>query len=75
MCIYQAVEKKGITMLTNQEKDNVIYLARQMMLTHRDVEWEGWKQLVEDELLQQDWPIEKRQEALKLVGLFKKKEL
>ncbi|GED17979.1 hypothetical protein AM501_08210 [Aneurinibacillus migulanus] len=62
-------------MLTNQEKDAVIYIARQIMLSYRDVEWEGWKQLVEDELLERGWPIEKQQEALKLVGLFKKKTL
>lgn len=62
-------------MLTNQEKDDVIYIARQIMLSYRDVEWEGWRQLVEDELLERGWPIEKQQEALKLVGLFKKKTL
>lgn len=62
-------------MLTNQEKDDVIYLARQIMLSYRNVEWEGWKQLVEDELLERGWSIEKQQEALKLVGLFKKKTL
>ncbi|ERI09482.1 hypothetical protein [Aneurinibacillus aneurinilyticus] len=62
-------------MLTNQEKDEVIYLARQIMLSYRNVEWEGWKQLVEDELLERGWSIEKQQEALKLVGLFKKKTL
>lgn len=62
-------------MLTNQEKDDVIYMARRIMLSNRDVEWEGWKQLVEDELLQLGWPVEKQQEALKLVGLFKKKTL
>ncbi|MMZ60043.1 hypothetical protein D1872_221130 [compost metagenome] len=62
-------------MLTSQEKDAVIYIARQIMLSYRDVEWEGWKQLVEDELLERGWPIEKQQEALKLVGLFKKKTL
>ncbi|WP_276917891.1 hypothetical protein [Aneurinibacillus aneurinilyticus] len=62
-------------MLTNQEKDEVIYLARQIMLSYRNAEWEGWKQLVEDELLERGWSIEKQQEALKLVGLFKKKTL
>ncbi|MFT9847183.1 hypothetical protein [Aneurinibacillus sp. REN35] len=62
-------------MLTNQEKDEVIYMARQVMLMHRDIEWEGWQQVVEDELLARGWSIEKKNEALKLVGLYKKHTL
>ncbi|MBN6189262.1 hypothetical protein JQN58_20635 [Aneurinibacillus sp. BA2021] len=62
-------------MLTNQEKDEVIYMARQVMLMHRDIEWEGWQQMVEDELLERGWLPEKRTEALKLVGLYKKNTL